>query len=602
MNPVSIQQLPSKDHPEIPNLLHMVAQWRSDHFSEYDLNSKDDAIKIILWWLRWGHKNFDLNALCPFDQTWLNHFFSESKASCTLLDGSYRLPNIFHWIYNHIGENEGFSIKNKPEQYICWCYLDATVSYHLHDVWSSDVPLTEKMKSAHTDSPYISFFLNTLYFAEASYQDAFNLDTIENQLTFVNWWAETCQSRGHNFLTTINNELTARLRDKVGTSGQSQQYPALSAAFTCTKESPPQIKADTVPEFGVNLIGMYSSPIGIAEDTRLIHEALKQAKIPTKVYDIENADTFNSLPKYKINLFTLPAPNIAITSLRLNPAIFEGRVNIASTPWELPHWPESLYWMFSFFDQIWVHSDYVLDSIPKQLRNKVAKIPLPVLISKNIKSDRPSFNLDENDYIFFTSFDFSSYSARKNPYASIDAFLLAKDKYLLQKNCKLIIKTVNGRLHKEIFKKLEALARTKKDIILIDKSLSKKELHSLYKTCNCFVSLHRSEGFGRNIAESMLLGIPVIVTGYSGNMDFCNDSNAYLVKYKMINLAPTDYIFSHQQFWAEPCIIDAAKKMALVARNEANNIKLINNAKKNIEENYSIKALSEKIPLINYEE
>jgi hypothetical protein len=100
----------------------------------------------------------------------------------------------------------------------------------------------------------------------------------------------------------------------------------------------------------------------------------------------------------------------------------------------------------------------------------------------------------------------------------------------------------------------------------------------------------------------MLLGIPVIVTGYSVNMDFCNDSNAYLVKYKMINLAPTDYIFSHQQFWAEPCIIDAAKKMALVARNEANNIKLINNAKKNIEENYSIKALSEKIPLINYEE
>ena len=43
---------------------------------------------------------------------------------------------------------------------------------------------------------------------------------------------------------------------------------------------------------------------------------------------------------------------------------------------------------------------------------------------------------------------------------------------------------------------------------------------SLMASVDCFVSLHRSEGFGLGMAQSMYLGKPVIATGYSGNMDF----------------------------------------------------------------------------------
>ncbi len=38
--------------------------------------------------------------------------------------------------------------------------------------------------------------------------------------------------------------------------------------------------------------------------------------------------------------------------------------------------------------------------------------------------------------------------------------------------------------------------------------------------CDCFVSLHRSEGFGLAIAEAMAFGKPVIATHWSGNADF----------------------------------------------------------------------------------
>src|SRR5690606_36895361 len=57
-------------------------------------------------------------------------------------------------------------------------------------------------------------------------------------------------------------------------------------------------------------------------------------------------------------------------------------------------------------------------------------------------------------------------------------------------------------------------------IILMEKVLTDRETKALVQLCDCFLSLHRSEGFGRGLAEAMYLGKPVIATGYSGNMDF----------------------------------------------------------------------------------
>ena len=51
--------------------------------------------------------------------------------------------------------------------------------------------------------------------------------------------------------------------------------------------------------------------------------------------------------------------------------------------------------------------------------------------------------------------------------------------------------------------------------------------------CDCYVSLHRAEGFGLTLAEAMAIGKPVIATGYSGNVDFMNDANSYLVDYEI---------------------------------------------------------------------
>jgi glycosyltransferase involved in cell wall biosynthesis len=63
------------------------------------------------------------------------------------------------------------------------------------------------------------------------------------------------------------------------------------------------------------------------------------------------------------------------------------------------------------------------------------------------------------------------------------------------------------------------------------------------------------------------MGVPVIATAYSGNMDFMDESNGYLVKYKMTKLESVSGPYSAGFQCAEPDIRQAAEYMKHVYEN-----------------------------------
>jgi glycosyltransferase involved in cell wall biosynthesis len=79
--------------------------------------------------------------------------------------------------------------------------------------------------------------------------------------------------------------------------------------------------------------------------------------------------------------------------------------------------------------------------------------------------------------------------------------------------------------------------------------------------CDCFVSLHRAEGFGLCLAEAMLMGKPVIATNYSGNLAFMHPENSLLVDYKLTEIADDNPIYNRGNHWAEPSIEHASALM-----------------------------------------
>jgi glycosyltransferase involved in cell wall biosynthesis len=102
----------------------------------------------------------------------------------------------------------------------------------------------------------------------------------------------------------------------------------------------------------------------------------------------------------------------------------------------------------------------------------------------------------------------------------------------------------------------EVLASLKKEnppkvLIMRNTDFDDGQMVSLYKQCQVGVFPSRAEGFGLPIAEAMQFGLPVITTGYSGQMDFCNSENSYLLDYKLTDsIASQNYQLGSK--WAEP--------------------------------------------------
>jgi glycosyltransferase involved in cell wall biosynthesis len=173
--------------------------------------------------------------------------------------------------------------------------------------------------------------------------------------------------------------------------------------------------------------------------------------------------------------------------------------------------------------------------------------------------NRGYFDLPEDAFVFLTSFDFHSSVSRKNPQAAIDAFLGAFPPS--DTNVRLIVKSINGHLHLAEFEQIQNQAKQDTRIVFFDRHLSTEETLGLMQCANCYVSLHRSEGLGLGMAESMYLGKPVIATAYSGNMEFMNERNACLIPYEKIAVLEKDYPHAQNQVWANPSIEEASYGM-----------------------------------------
>ncbi|MDE5112526.1 MAG: glycosyltransferase, partial [Trichodesmium sp. St7_bin2_1] len=105
------------------------------------------------------------------------------------------------------------------------------------------------------------------------------------------------------------------------------------------------------------------------------------------------------------------------------------------------------------------------------------------------------------------------------------------------------------------------------NIKYIDGYLSKEKINALLYNCNCYVSLHRAEGFGLTMAEAMFYGKPVIATGYSSNTEFMNIGNSFLVDYEKVEIAENYGPYKQGDIWASPNIEHCANLMKYVFDN-----------------------------------
>ena len=203
-------------------------------------------------------------------------------------------------------------------------------------------------------------------------------------------------------------------------------------------------------------------------------------------------------------------------------------------------------------DELWVANDFVSDAFRSLFDGPITIVPPCVEVQIQHHYERDAFDMDPGIFYFIFSFDYLSCPARKNPLGVLRAFQAAfPDK---DERVGLVIKSTNARAqhYPEVTTVLIEAAHEDRRIKIIDRILSRDEVLSLVRQSDCYVSLHRAEGFGLGMAEAMAFGMPVIGTNYSGNTDFLSESTGFPVPYTLRPVQPGEFPFEDGQFWAEP--------------------------------------------------
>ncbi|MCK5867685.1 MAG: glycosyltransferase family 4 protein, partial [Mycoplasmataceae bacterium] len=313
--------------------------------------------------------------------------------------------------------------------------------------------------------------------------------------------------------------------------------------------------------YNICFLAYLDNESGLSEAARLNLETLRDSGLSVfvKNFSRDNKLLTNAQTEEKIEINIV---HININFIRdfisLNKQeLDKAKYNIAYWAWEFEVVPEDFLEYTYYFDEIWVPSHFCVEAFAAKISIPVLKFSHPVsLTSKMFK--KIHFNIPEQGFVFLTIFDSLSSLERKNPFATIDAFL---KKFKGNDSVYLVVKTNKLEKFKKEYLKMKSLVSLNKNIILINRYLSKNELHSLIQVSNAYISLHRSEGFGLTMAEAMGYGIPVIATGYSGNMDFMNVNNSLLVKYSMTKTQFIHGITPVGSLFADPDIDHAAEQM-----------------------------------------
>lgn len=408
------------------------------------------------------------------------------------------------------------------------------------------------------------------------------------QLNEFRQWFYTYGLEEHRYWKLLSNE-----EQQAALALPEPWCSRLKAGLVQEMKAPaPRIPFNSRP-FGVNVIGYAFGQLGIGEDARMAARALLAARVPMTMLDFppgkDVPQNDRSMDRhvqkqadYSINLFCMTAEEMGRFYAERGAAQFRDRYNIGYWPWELNKWPKAWEVQLDLVDEVWVSSQHTFDAL-KPVCNKPLKLMTmavelgqiahfssssryktkPGLPSQAARAfARQHFGLPSKARLFCFAFDLNSWVSRKNPQACVDAFLQAfPARKFSDQQVGLVIKAHKPPQQNKAWEKLKKLAAADSRIHIIESTLPRPNLLALYQACDCFLSLHRAEGFGRGMAEALQLGLHVICTGYSGNVDFCQPPYADLVQYRLVKVGKSEYSHAAGKLWAEPDITHAAKLM-----------------------------------------
>lgn len=339
---------------------------------------------------------------------------------------------------------------------------------------------------------------------------------------------------------------------------------------------------------GFNLVGHLSGRMGLGTAARMTLDVIRGNQWPVEIVDLAAWGMSRIALGPRVPVGSVDAPTYSATVLHLNPEQMLDEVlawrpelldplcsrHLSAVPyWELPRLPD--YWLeyLASMDTVLAPTKYIEKTITDALAGlryapPVVHFEQAVAPPATVARDRQRwFGARSETFVVLSTFDLASDPARKNPDGALDTFLRAAG---TRRDVTLVLKVGYGSTPGPSAQQLERLQRKAEEdgrIILVLESLSHDDMWSLLASADVYISLHRAEGLGLGMMESMALGTPVMGTGWSGNMDFMDDKNSLLVPYRLVPVTANQvplYVNAGDTVWAEPDLDEAARLLMML--------------------------------------
>jgi hypothetical protein len=312
---------------------------------------------------------------------------------------------------------------------------------------------------------------------------------------------------------------------------------------------------DTPAGGPIRVVGLFAGSHGIAASAQLCARALEALGAPVERVGVVAGYDRNARLQGPTGaaawIFHVNPPELPLALTSLGPEHILGP-RYGYWAWELPQAPATWLRDGNLVSEIWAPSRYTAEALTG------AAAPVRVATQPLFLSDYAAVRPAPRTHAFqaLALLDFKSSAARKNPMGAVAAFVQA---FGDDPTAHLTIKCQNGQAFPEALAALRAACPANARVI--DEVWTYPQVMSLIAGADVLISLHRAEGFGLTMAEAMALGVPVVATAFSGNLDFMDDGCALMVPATLTPVRDPQGVYAGQS-WAEPDIAAAAAALA----------------------------------------
>lgn len=361
-------------------------------------------------------------------------------------------------------------------------------------------------------------------------------------------------------------------------SGPSAETSRAVAARVLPSATPdPGVPTDPL---ALNVLGHFASPIGLGSAAHGVVAAATSAGLRCHPVVLTNMTMRPDLavehleaqpdPRCGTSL-VVTYPHIDHDVLDVFPGAFTGdRATIAYLAWEQRDCVADWAARFAPYDRLLALSGFAAGSIARAFGRPCDVLPCVVEAGEPQDGEpRADHGLPPGAFVVGLVLDATSALERKNPAAAARAIVRA----FRGTRDVLVVLKINGAGQDANVLRVDRVAGLLREAGIAHRVISdvlpRPRLESLMRCMDVYLSLHRAEGFGYTMAEAMALGVPVVATGYSGNLEYMTPDNAYLVAHREALVTETEGPFCTGTVWAEPDVEDAAAKLRHVYEDRA---------------------------------